>query len=512
MTIAHNPILPGHHPDPSICRVGDDFYLVTSSFAYFPGIPIYHSRDLVHWQQIGNVLDRASQAPLDGLESSDGVWAPTIREHLGTFFVVCTIASGRRGWMTFVTTATDPAGPWSDIVDLDADGIDPSLFFDDDGRAWFCGARDATDGRERAELWMREFDPAALALVGQEHILWHGAMRGEWCEAPHVYKRDGAYWLLGAEGGTERNHAVVAARSSTVTGPYETDRRSPLLTHRHFGDDEPVQCVGHADLVDLDDGSSWAVMLATRPIDGTHTLGRETFGAPVEWTQLGPVFASGSGRLALEFDAPLPSAGTDPTPSRVTFEAGVPAGWVSLRAPLGDRLGTGVDGLRLRASSIGLESTGTPSFVARPQDEVEFSAETVVILEAANFEDSGALVVFQNQSRWAAIRVVRTDNGLRADVVALDDTAPEVLTSQPVPGSSAAIRVTGDRRAYRFEIGDEGAAWSLLTEIPRPWFSTEAAGGFVGVHVGLLASTPVGEGGWVGFRWFDYRSAGADHD
>ncbi|MFD0476003.1 family 43 glycosylhydrolase [Nonomuraea thailandensis] len=178
------------------------------------------------------------------------MWAPTIRHHDGTFYVVSTLAVDRRGSLTFVVTATDPAGPWSDPVPLEAEGIDPSLFFDDDGRCWFTACRDAEGDGGPGELWMRELDLDRLRLAGPTHVLWHGAVRGAWVEAPHLYKHDGVYHLIAAEGGTERNHSVTAARSGAVTGPYVTDPRSPLLTHRHRGPDEPVHNVGHVDLVD----------------------------------------------------------------------------------------------------------------------------------------------------------------------------------------------------------------------------------------------------------------------
>ena len=505
---ARNPVLPGHHPDPSICRVGDDFYLVTSSFTYFPAIPVFRSRNLVDWEQIGNVIDRAGQLPLTGLETSDGVWAPTIRHHGGVFYVTCTIARDRRGWINFVATADDPSGPWSNIVVLDAEGIDPSLFFDDDGRAWYSAARDAKDQSvARAELWVREFDPSSLSLIGPEHVMWNGAMRGAWVEAPHIQKRDGKYWLIAAEGGTERNHAITAAVSSSVTGPYISDPRSPLLTHRFLDPDGPIQSVGHADLVDLADGRVFAVLLATRPIDGTHTLGRETFLTDVAWSDAGPVFSPATGTVEPVFNPPLAE---DAPPvrrgAREDFRAGVPSGWVSLREPLAAGPATGPDGLTLVASSIPLGSTGTPALLLRPQQHVRFRAETEVHLVQTMRPGFAGLVVFQNQSRWAELRIVQSGSEVTAALASFDGDEHESGPVSLAPSPLAQLRVTGDRLSYDFAASTNGTSWTSIGSIPRAWFSTEAAGGFVGVHLGLHAGVRAAEASTtVRFGWFEYE-------
>ncbi|HLS72415.1 MAG TPA: glycoside hydrolase family 43 protein, partial [Actinomycetaceae bacterium] len=296
MTTVSNPVLPGCYPDPSICRVGEDFYLVTSTFEYFPGLPVFHSRDLVSWEQLGHVVDRADQLNFDGIASSGGLYAPTIRHHDGTFWVVCTLVDQQdesRGG-NFLMTATDPAGPWSDPVWLDAEGIDPSIFFDDDGRAWLHGTRRAREPQwhDQTEVWVRELDLAQRELVGLEHVVWSGALRDAvWSEAPHLYKVAGTYYLVTAEGGTEFHHAVSVARANTVTGPYTGNPANPVLTHRHLGRGADIVGVGHADLVEDGDGRWWAVLLGMRTYGGYHyNLGRETFLVPVTWEHGWPVF------------------------------------------------------------------------------------------------------------------------------------------------------------------------------------------------------------------------------
>ena len=294
-----NPILSGFYPDPSICRVGGDYYLVTSTFEYFPGLPIFHSRDLVHWQQIGHVLDRPSQLPLDGIRPSGGLYAPTIRYSHGVFYVINTLVDGTTRSGNFIVTTTDPAGPWSEPTWLDnAPGADPSLFFDEDGRVWYTGNRMAQNSQfeGHTEVWLQELDLATLSLIGEPQVIWDGAVRGAvWAEASHIYKIDGRYYLLAAEGGTAHHHAVCVARSDVITGPYEGNRGNPILTHRHLGLDYPIVGTGHADLVDTPSGEWWMVLLAMRPYGGYYyNLGRETFLAPVRWEDGWPIVSPGT--------------------------------------------------------------------------------------------------------------------------------------------------------------------------------------------------------------------------
>ena len=300
LSSADTPVLPGCYPDPSICRVEDDYYLVTSTFEYFPGLPIFHSRDLVHWRQLGHAIDRPAQLDLSGVLSSGGLYAATLRHHDGVFYLVNTLVQACDGAQggNYLLTAGDPAGPWSDPVWLtDAEGIDPSLFFDDDGRAWYVGARPSREPawEGQTDTWLRELDITTLQLAGPEHVLWHGALLGAvWAEGPHLYKVDGRYYLLAAEGGTEHNHAVSVARADEVTGPYAGNPGNPVLTHRNLGRGYPIVATGHADLVQLPDGEWWAVLLAMRPYGGYHcNLGRETFLVPVVWEDGWPVFAPG---------------------------------------------------------------------------------------------------------------------------------------------------------------------------------------------------------------------------
>ncbi|MBO0749991.1 MAG: glycoside hydrolase family 43 protein, partial [Porphyrobacter sp.] len=292
-----NPILPGFQPDPSIVRVGDDFYLVNSTFAWFPGIPVYHSRDLVHWRQIGNAIDRPGMLDFRGLGTSRGVFAPAITFHDGTFYILntCVDCGGN-----FLVTAKDPAGPWSDPVWLNFDGIDCPLFVDDDGSAWVVnnGPPPETPRYEgHRAIWIQQFDLKTLKLFGPRKVLVDGGVHPEdkpvWAEGPHVFKRDGWYYLMAAEDGTAENHSETIYRSRRADGPYAPGSVNPILTQRDLPPGRPnrVEATGHAELVRLPDGEWWGVFLATRPFAGQSTLlGRETWLLPVSWKAGWPLF------------------------------------------------------------------------------------------------------------------------------------------------------------------------------------------------------------------------------
>lgn len=276
-----NPVISGFNPDPSICRVGDDHYLATSSFEYFPGIPIYHSRDLVHWRQIGNAIDRPGQLPFpDSLPASKGIWAPTLRHHDGRFWIASNVV-GAGG--NFIVASDDPAGPWSDPIWLDLPGIDPDLAWDDEGNCW-C----AVSGIQLARI-----DPENGRVLQGPSPIWSGTGL-QYPEAPHLYQIDGWWYLLIAEGGTERGHAVSIARSRLPQGPFESCPANPIVSHRSTN--RPIQSTGHGDLVMAADGTWWMVLLGTRPLGATpgfHVMGRETFLGPVAWAdgwpEVGPI-------------------------------------------------------------------------------------------------------------------------------------------------------------------------------------------------------------------------------
>jgi xylan 1,4-beta-xylosidase len=502
LTQFSNPILPGSHPDPSVCRAGSDYYVVTSTFEYFPGLPIYHSQDLVHWRPLGHVLDRPSQLPLQGVRASGGLYAPTIRHHDGVFYVVCTLVGGTRETGNFVVTATDPAGDWSEPRWLpEADGFDPSLFFDDDGRAWWTATREVRDGR--TEVYLREFDVESLSLVGKEHVLFHGAMHNAvWAEAPHLYKVDGRYVLVCAEGGTDFEHSVVVAFADEVTGPYRGSPLNPVLTHRHLGRAHPIAATGHADLVCTQHGEWYAVLLATRPYGGYYyNLGRETFLVPVSWENGGPVFSSGTGRVETSY--PVPGLPASPWPDAADGFEGPELGpeWMFLRTPeepfwsLTERPGH----LRLRVRPESITDLVTPSVVVRRQQHQSFHASCELEFTPARPSEKAGLVLLQNNDHH-----VRLLLGAGREVTLVRRVAgqDEVLAKIQVGKGLVRLGVEAHGQEHQALVGGQ----PLGEPFDGRFLSTPVAGGFTGVHIGLYAT---GEGmpsqSWADFRSFTYR-------
>ena len=290
-----NPVISGAHPDPSICRAGDDYYIVNSSFEYFPGLPIHHSKDLVNWELIGHGLHREDQCNGDmnlvDVQSDGGIHAPTIRYHKGTFYIITTnvynSGDGKPGLMrNFVITAKDPSGPWSEPHIIEgAPGIDPDIFFDTDGKVYFTGTHSPGDMNANGigEIWIQELDIKKWKLIGDRKTVWDGVF-GCCTEGPHIYKEHGLYYLLVAEGGTGKNHAVMMAASKDIFGPYEENQRNPVLTTRHVTNDYFVNSTGHADMIQLPDGRWYMVSLGKRnDLDGDANMGRETYLIPMKW-------------------------------------------------------------------------------------------------------------------------------------------------------------------------------------------------------------------------------------
>ena len=303
-----NPILPGFYPDPSICRVNDDYYLVTSTFAYFPGVPIFHSRDLVHWNQIGNILERKEQLPLVNAETSEGIFAPTLRYHDGTFYMITTNVTPTNDINNFIVTATDPAGPWSDPYPLDSAGIDPSLFFDDDGKCYYCGTQNRREGSRYFgdnEIYIQELDLNTMKLVGESYPAWHGALRGvEWPEGPHIYKKDGYYYIFLPAGGVATGWQVVL-RSKNIYGPYES--RTVLAQGN-----TPVNGPHQGGWVDTPTGEDWFMHF-----QDVGAYGRVVHLQPMKWIDGWPVIGTdkdndGCGEPVLTYRKP-DVGGTYPT-------------------------------------------------------------------------------------------------------------------------------------------------------------------------------------------------------
>jgi xylan 1,4-beta-xylosidase len=512
-TTLKNPILPGFYPDPSLCRVGEDYYLVNSTFEYFPGLPIFHSRDLVHWRQIGHALNRPSQLNLDGIRPSGGLFAPTIRYHQGTFYVINTLIDGLKERGNFIVTATDPAGPWSEPYWLaDAPGIDPSLLFDEDGRVWYVGNRLHPHGGYpgHCQIWLQELNLKRMQLVGDTYILSEGAFKGAvWPEGPHLYKINDLYYLLIAEGGTGHDHAVTIFRSQSITGPYVSNPRNPILTHRHLGLDYPIVGTGHADLVETQNGDWWLAALAMRPYGGYfYNLGRETFLAPVRWEEGWPVVSPGQGRLEFEYPTPnLPEHRWPSPPACDNFEAPTLAFcWNFLRTPREDfySLTERPGYLRLRLRPQRLSEQANPSFVGRRQQHINFTAQAALEFTPGSDHEGAGLVLLQNNDFYfcfvvqgGAVRLVKREKGVET-----------VLAEQRVEAGRVYFKVEASGQEYSFYSAAAPAAWQpVAVAVDGRLLSTQVAGGFVGSYIGMYASSNGQSSQNVAdFDWFEYSA------
>lgn len=531
-TIARNPVMPGFYPDPSICAVGGDYYLVNSTFAYFPGLPVFHSRDLSHWEQIGNVLDREEQLPLKGAGHSQGLFAPTIRYHAGIFYVICTNVSGGGN---FIVTAENPAGPWSNPHYLpEAGGIDPSLFFDEDGKCYYIGTHPNPDGCKYDGdwyIWIRELDVEKMKLVGEEHNVWNGAMKGvHWPEGPHLYKIGEYYYIMHAEGGTGPDHAVTVCRSRNIFGPYENNFCNPILTHRHLGQMYPVKYVGHADLIETPAGEWYMTMLAVRPLEGYTTMGRETFLAKVVWENGWPVVNPGVGMLTDEVEIGLPewnpaedltfdtTANAIPGSNRVyEFAKADRLGdeFLALRNP-GENLYTlDGEGLKLHFRKTTLKEMDSPAYLALRQQHHSFTSGTSFDTEQlTQGRRAGIALVQSNEYHLRAEAGFTEDGRLVAEAILCEKGADQVLARAEIPDAtkesagqlSFRMRVNGLTASVEAMCGD-GSAVSLCSDQDIRALSTEVAGGFVGCTVGMYAvASGDCDSGAACFKTFSYQA------
>lgn len=512
--VVENPILKGFYPDPSICRVGEDYYLVTSSFEYYPGIPIFHSKDLVHWEQIGHVLDRPSQLNLDSIRVSGGVYAPTIRYHKGVFYVINTLI-GKGG--NFYVTATNPAGPWSDPVFIkDSPGIDPSLFFDTDDKVYYTGngrpVENTPDSKKR-HIWLQEFDVKQQKLVGEKSIiLVEGALHeAQSAEAPHIYKKDGYYYLIIAEGGTGENHAVTVFRSKNIRGPYESNKKNPILTHRNLGKNYPIACTGHADIVDTQNGEWWMVLLGVRPYGGFHyNLGRETFLTPVGWEENWPVVNPGIGKVLFSQAGPnLPIFNIKNQQAVDDFNADTLAfAWNFLRTPrnqfwsLQEKKGA----LRMHLLPETITQLVSPAFIGKRQQDTSFEASCKFSFVPKLENETAGLVIFMNNDfHFRFEKTMR--NGVGQIVVTKRHAGIEtILASVPSLNPELELTVFANGQSYGFRVKEgANALKTILANVDGRTLSRINAGGFTGTYIGMYASSNgLVSSNYADFEWFKY--------
>ena len=530
-----NPILRGFNPDPSIVRVGDDYYIATSTFEWFPGVQIHHSRDLVHWRLIARPLNRASQLDMRGDPDSCGIWAPCLTHADGLFHLIYTDvkrygrtttagASGAslRDFHNYLVTSPRIDGEWSDPVYLNSSGFDPSLFHDEDGRKYLVNMLwDHRPGQNRfAGIVLQEYSPATRTLVGDRRNIFSGTAIG-FTEAPHLYRRDGWYYLLTAEGGTGWGHAVTMARSRTLLGPYELHPDTYILSARQRPD-LALQRAGHADFVETQSGETYMVYLCGRPLAnrGRCTLGRETAIQPMTWGADGWLRTTdGGGAPQVQVPAPrgLAAQPHDVAPVRHDFDSEtLPIDFQWLRSPAPDDLFS----LRARKGYLrlyGRETIGSlfrQALVARRQQAHCFTAATRVAFDPQHFQQTAGLVCYYNSTKFHYLHLSRDDDGTHLRVMsAVPDSVSADAFTPPIPmetGAPIDLRVEVDFERLRFAYRTAGEAWNWLPQqFDASILSDEATApglpNFTGAFVGMACQDLAGTARPADFDWFEYR-------
>jgi alpha-N-arabinofuranosidase len=507
----YTPILPGWYSDPSICTNGEgDYFLVTSTFTYFPGVPIFHSRDLVNWKQVGHVLSRPSQlVNMVGQHVSGGIFAPAIsyNPHNKTYYMITTnVGAGN-----FYVKTQDPFGEWSDPIRVpEVGGIDPSIFFDEDGKAYVVNNDEAPDFKAEYDghrtIRVQEFDWKNDKMVGPRKIIVNKGVHPEekpiWIEGPHMYKINGKYYLMDAEGGTSVNHSEVIFRSDSPWGPFKAWERNPILTQRHLSPNRPnpITCAGHADLVQAAEGDWWTVFLACRPINNRfENLGRETFLLPVEWSEDGfPIITQGDEVVPMIQCRKGVKRGENVTFGNfsVSEEFGdsiLDMQWMTLRGPATDLYSlTETPGyLTLKCGEKSSKERDVPALVCRRMQHHEFQTETRMYFNPESAEEKAGLLLFKDEFHQYFMAVSQSENGRQITLTQIG-REDKVLATNPVPADATCfdLKVVSKGLTYDFLYSiDKGKEWkNLCDNVDAGYLSTAVAGGFTGSTIALYAT------------------------
>ncbi|MEM9721121.1 MAG: glycoside hydrolase family 43 protein [Bacteroidota bacterium] len=530
-----NPIIPGGYPDPSICRVGEDYYIVNSSFEYFPGLPIHHSKDLVNWELVSYGLHRPEQCTgrnnLVDVQQRGGIHAPTIRYHKGQFYIITTNVyspidkTQPTQFINFIITAADIRGPWSDPHVLEgAPGIDPDIFFDEDGRVWYLGthAPENPNFNGEGEIWLQELDLENWRLIGERYFLWRGACAGTWAEGPHVYMREGRYYLLIAEGGTSYNHAVMVAVSDSITGPYVSSPRNPILTTRNLSYDNWVNSTGHADMVELPDGRWYMVALGIRGDEERRSnMGRETHLIPAtwerepqEWKKIKyewPVIAPRSGRVLR--NTPLPFSGKKQLYNdsfHDNFDAHVlHLAWNFRRVPrngifsLDKRRGY----MRLFHKPETIALRGRCSLMGFRQKESSFVYTASMEYGAQQIGEAAGVSIFQQDDNYLMFLLEEKEEGMFLKLLVRERKKDVRLVQEralPEYSGEILLRISSQENRYLYSYSlDQGATFTRFFEGPSNWVLSH---GYTGAYLGIYATSNGKESqAYADFDWVSYK-------
>ena len=507
----NNPILPGFYPDPSICKVKNTYYLINSTFEYLPGIPIFQSTDLIHWSQIGHCITRDSQINIRNCRCSGGIFAPTLRHHNGTFYMITTdIEKG-----TFILTTDDITSEWSDPLLISCEGYDPSLYFENDRTYLQISARDEMG----YGVYQAELDITTGNLLSSFQLLWRGT-GGRDPEGPHIFSRNGYYYLNIAEGGTREGHMITLARSKNLWGPFESCPHNPVLTNREEPE-IPLQAVGHADYFTDIDGNWWLVALCQRPLEHFfHHLGRETILVPLTWQDDWPDIGI-NGHVYPQMEGPLPAISTPISAGIVpvdfdTFddfnESSLPHHLFFMRSFLQDHysLKNRPGWLQLTSNENSLNTLASPAFVLRRQQHFYCSFKAKMEFNPDTFGEAGLCVYYDNAHHFElGIKKINTITTLFvrknvADICVITNTIPFAADVTNSPTIYLEVRATPTQ--YYFCYGYNEDCCNELDHTVTKHLSTESAySDFVGVCCGMYAvSTCPDHPAQVYFDWFSY--------
>lgn len=517
-----NPILSGFYPDPSICRVGDDYYMVTSSFVYYPGLPVFHSKDLVNWEQIGHGIHRTNQLDYKNCETSLGLWAPTIRYHKGRFYIINTFVSeGREARRdNFIITADQAQGPWSDPVFIEgADGIDPSIFFDDDGRVWYAGnciiPKEESEYEGHHAIYLCELNPETFQIISDKTIIWNGnRTASKWIEAPHFYKKGGYYYLIVSEGGTFTNHSVMMARSKIIDGDYEICPRNPIVSHRHVSLMNPISVVGHADIVETQNGEWWMVLLGVRPYKGiNYNLGRETFLAPIIWDEDGWIRLDTPHGL-IQAEERKPNLEEHPVPKvnvNDDFDGDLGLVYNTVHPYKNNffTLSERESFLRMYLQPEVIYEICNPAFLGRRQQHKNFEITlSMDFTPEADHEEAGLVLLSDNRFNYSLV-VGQTSGSRVLRLYQTENSRYELLKEVILENKNEiSLTVKGHDTAYDFYYAYSDAQENLfMGNLKASLLSSTVNEGFTGTYIGMYASSNKKETtSYADFDWFKYES------
>lgn len=508
-----NPIIRGFYPDPSICRANGKYYIASSSFQYFPGVPLFESEDLVNWRQVGHCLTRLDQVELHRINSSGGVFAPTLRYHEGTFYMVTNNNTFGRN---FYVSANDIGGQWSAPIFVDQEGIDPSLLFDG-GKVYFTS--NGTDENGKGCILQCEIDIRTGEKLTESIPIWSGS-GGRYLESPHLYHIGDWYYLMAAEGGTEYGHMITYARSRQPFGPYEPYPGNPVLTNRNLGGNENfIQGIGHGDLIEDEQGNFFVVCLGFRQSGAWspfHHLGREVFLAPVQWQPDGWFTAGDQGVVKEWMDLPVKEGRRADRLYDLSLEGGLKdMRWIYLRDRREECYREESGTLALKGTQIALNEADSPTFVGVRQSEFDTKLRVTVSGAAAE----AGVTFYMDESQHYDLARVRDESGVGvvlrfrvgdaeciAGEVRLQEAAAaaekDAVKAEAMENAAAELEVISTAEWYEFFCRIDGDR-KCLGRARTKYLSSEVAGGFTGVVMGLYAVD--GEGRWARFEGLDWK-------